>query len=211
MREASELVEEVKFQKKGSSYSLIHLPRELKVIGTGRSAWAFKVKNENKVIKLFFPSFDHLAQKEGEVYEKLSHSLTFPEIYEVGPNYIVMEYIKGKTFYQCLTTGVRIPTKAIEEVEKGLAFARSKGLNPSDIHLHNLILTKDKEVRIIDVVRYTQKKTCYQWRDLARAYRYFYQKSYFPKKFPKWFLEAIAYLYKYCKRLSQYRNNKELK
>ncbi|BBP91193.1 hypothetical protein BsIDN1_48110 [Bacillus safensis] len=83
----------------------------------------------------------------------------------------------------------------IEQVDDALEEAREKGLNPSDIHLRNLILTKEGRIRVIDVARFTQTKACHQWDDLKTAYAY-YQKPFFPKKAPRLWLEVIAYLYK---------------
>ncbi|EQB43297.1 hypothetical protein CGLO_18058 [Colletotrichum gloeosporioides Cg-14] len=35
-------------------------------------------------LKVFFPSYQHIARKEAAIYEKLSGSSYYPEIYESG-------------------------------------------------------------------------------------------------------------------------------
>ena len=69
-----------------------------------------KRRQENGV-KSLFPSYRNIARKEAAIYEKLSGSSYYPEIYESGDQYILMEYIKGYTFYECLTKGIPIKNK----------------------------------------------------------------------------------------------------
>ncbi|MCD2523236.1 protein kinase family protein, partial [Bacillus licheniformis] len=82
------------------------------------------------------------------------------------------------------------------EVDRALNDARRKGLNPSDIHLRNLILTPSGTIKVIDVARFLQTKECRQWDDLKTAYQTLYKKSRFPQRLPKMWMELIAYLYK---------------
>ncbi|MDI5789968.1 hypothetical protein PO124_21010 [Bacillus licheniformis] len=44
------------------------------------------------------------------------------------------------------------------EVDRALNDARRKGLNPSDIHLRNLILTPSGTIKVIDVARFCRRK-----------------------------------------------------
>ncbi|WP_408007617.1 protein kinase family protein [Pseudalkalibacillus sp. A8] len=174
---------------------LIRKPTEYTMIGKGRSAFVFKDERSEHAVKVFFDQFADLAQQEGDIYKKLEECSYFPTIHEVGPNYIVMEYIEGNTFYECLQKGIPITDEMIEKVDEALDFARSMGLNPSDIHLRNLILTNEGKVKVIDVVRFTQKKKCRQWDDLKRGY-YRYYKKIFLKKIPKLIIELVAFYYK---------------
>ncbi|MFJ5965451.1 protein kinase family protein [Bacillus sp. NPDC093026] len=197
MTEAKRLAESIQYHEENRFNKLVTKPTELELCGKGRSAYVFSYKKDDQkmALKVFFPSCQKIAQKEAAIYEKLSGSPYYPAIYESGDQYILMEYIKGYTFYECLTKGIPIKKHMIEQVDEALEEARQKGLNPSDIHLRNLILTKEGRVRVIDVARFTQTKTCHQWDDLKAAYAY-YQKPFFPKKAPRLWLEMIAYLYK---------------
>ncbi|MEC1261413.1 protein kinase family protein [Bacillus swezeyi] len=177
---------------------LVKKPDELELIGKGRSAYVFKLREQGRemALKVFFPEFKETAQREAEIYKKLSDSPYYPDIYETGHSYILMEYIKGHTFYECLNKGIRIEDEMIQEVDRALQDARLKGLNPSDIHLRNLILTPSGSVKVIDVARFSQTKACKQWEDLKSAYQILYKKSGFPQKIPKLWMETIAFLYK---------------
>jgi len=168
----------------------------LEYIGEGRSAIVYKIHGTNKVLKVFFPPFAHIAKEEGDIYQQLQGIPYFPSLYEVGDNYLVIDYIEGQTLFDCLVLGISIPPEVIKEVDTALDLARQRGLNPSDIHLRNIILSPEKKVKLIDVARFRQNKACTQWYDLKKAYDTFYHKPFFPKRLPKSILNLIAALYK---------------
>jgi predicted Ser/Thr protein kinase len=178
------------------SNRLIQKPEEYTLIGKGRSAFVFKDERTNHAIKIFFTEFEHLAKQEADIYAKLSGSPYYPKVFEVGHNYIVMDFIQGYTFYECLQKGILITDDMVRKVDEALSSARSKGLNPSDIHLQNLILTSEGDVKVIDVVRFTQDKVCRQWDDLKEAHQHVYQKKYFFRRVPKLIIELVKFYYK---------------
>ncbi|MGG0644894.1 protein kinase family protein [Sporosarcina gallistercoris] len=188
-----ELINTVIINKKNR---LISYDDSLKLVGTGRSAFVFRMASSEKAIKVFFPEFTDIAQEEAEIYKSLVGIDYFPTIHETGLNYIVMDYIEGYTFFECMTRGKIITSDHIKEVDRALALASTQGLNPSDIHLRNLIITSNNEIQLIDVARYRQRKVCNQWSHLKRAHQRFYSNPFFLKKVPAPFLNTVAYLYK---------------
>lgn len=175
---------------------LISYGESLKFVGAGRSAFVFRVKSSNKAIKLFFPRFTHLAKEEGEIYKKLQGISYYPEVYEVGSNYIVMDYVEGQTLFECMSSGVIITLTHLKEIDYALLLASNQGLNPSDIHLRNIFITSVGAIKIIDVARFRQKKDCRQWENLKKSHKQFYRKRLFPKKIPAFLLNIIAFFYK---------------
>ncbi|MGM9927744.1 MAG: protein kinase family protein [Bacillus sp. (in: firmicutes)] len=169
---------------------------DLMLIGTGRSACVFLIKDTNKVIKIFHPKFQHIAYEEADIYSHLTQIPQFPTIYQTGTNYIVMDYIEGYTLFDCLHKGIKIQEEQVNEVDDILQLVRSKGLNPSDVHLRNILVTADRQVKIIDVARFKQTKSCQQWDDLKGAYFQLYIHPLFPRKLPKSLLNIIGILYK---------------
>lgn len=176
-------------------FEVVSHARELQLIGTGRSAFVFRIIGTDKVLKRFFPTHN-LASEEGGIYEQLSGIPVYARHFHTGSDFIVIEYIEGTTLFDCLVTGTLIPSRAIESVDQALDEARDRGLNPSDIHLRNIILTPDQKTRIIDVARFRQVDPCTQWDDLKQAYRLLYSKAFFPKRLSEPFLNWIADLYK---------------
>jgi predicted Ser/Thr protein kinase len=192
----SDLAQSVIYENRGSRIILNDKDQQLELIGEGRSAFAFKIKSTNKVLKVFFPSFHSLAKEEAEIYEILSDIPFYPKLYESGINYLVIDYIEGDTLFNCLRKGIKITQRNIDEIDYALMMARKRGLNPSDIHLRNIFLTPDGRIKLIDVARFRQNKKCTQWDDLKKAYARLYKNKLIPKKIPASFLNTIAYFYK---------------
>ena len=170
--------------------------KELTIAGSGRSAYVFKLNNTNKVLKVFYAPFEHLAKREAKIYEKLKGIPSFPLMHASGENYIVIDFIEGFTLFECLVLGKDIDESVLDEVDHAILLAKSRGLNPSDIHLHNILITPGGNVKLIDVVRFEQVKQCTQWDDLKRGYYKFYKKRMFPRKMPSKLLLLIAFFYK---------------
>ena len=187
------LANSVKVDKKNRLYSYND---SLQLVGIGRSAFVFRIKSSDKTIKIFFPEFMHVAKEEGEIYQIIQGIPYFPQIYEVGPNYIVMDYIEGNTLFDCITQGKTITPAHIKSIDYALSLASAKGLNPSDIHLRNIFITSNGEIKVIDVARFRQTKDCIQWDNLKKAYNEYYNKRYFPKKVSAPLMNAVAFLYK---------------
>lgn len=196
MKHYEELARSVAFKMKRSKVTLANMDPTLEPIGQGRSAYAFRIRNTDKVLKVFFPPFHDIAKEEAEIYRQLSGSHFYPVLYESGENYIVIDYIDGKTLYDCLVDGHPILPSYLDEVDQALDIARKKGLNPSDIHLRNIIMTTDGHIKLIDVARFRQNKSCSQWDDIKAAFNTIYNQHFYSRRIPAPLLSTIAYLYK---------------
>lgn len=168
----------------------------LQLIGTGRSAYVFKVQDEQIALKVFFPHKTHLAREEAAIYRKLPSGSYYPTLHEGGKNYIVLDYLDGYTLFHYLENGIYIQEEKIYAINEALEMARKAGLNPSDIHLKNIMITSNKQVKLIDVARFRQTEKDRQWDDLQKVYFKGYVKPYFPKRIPRVILNCIAAVYK---------------
>ncbi|RFU62301.1 protein kinase family protein [Peribacillus saganii] len=194
MKPFLELAQSVKFDSKGM---LLSKDTCLRYIGRGRSAYVFRIGSTYLVMKVFLPERTREAKEEAEIYRILQKHPSYPALHGAGENYLVIDYIKGATMYQCLNSGMEIRDEHVQQVDQALESARRKGLNPSDIHLHNIIIIKNSQkIKVIDVARYRQQKECSQWEDIKKAYVKYYRHRYFPKKIPRFVLDAIAVSYK---------------
>jgi serine/threonine protein kinase len=203
LKSFSELALSVKYTINGSRVILNDKDSSLEFIGAGRSAFVFKIKSTNKVIKVFFPDFVKIAHEEAEIYKVLDNTPYYPTLYDSGRNFLVIDYIEGNTLFSCLEKGIPITNEYINEIDGALKLARSKGLNPSDVHLRNIFVTAEGSIKMIDVARFRQLKNCSQWNDLKAAFYKLYKHRVFPKKVPTFFLNIIANLYKKWILLSQ--------
>ncbi|MGB2994247.1 MAG: protein kinase family protein [Paenisporosarcina sp.] len=175
---------------------LLHYDDSLKLVGTGRSAFVFRINNSSKAIKVFFPNYTYIAKEEADIYIALHDISYFPTVYDSGLNYIVMDFIEGRTLFECVNQGIPITAEHIKEIDAALLLASNKGLNPSDIHLRNIFITSTNDIKLIDVARFRQTKDCTQWSDLKSAYVLYYKKRYFPKKIPAPIMNTVAFFYK---------------
>lgn len=175
---------------------LLHYDNSLKLIGTGRSAFVFRINNSSMAIKVFFPNYTYIAKEEADIYLALHDIFYFPTVYDSGLNYIVMDFIEGRTLFECVNQGIPITTEHIKEIDAALMLASNRGLNPSDIHLRNIFITSTNDIKLIDVARFRQSKDCTQWSDLKSAYVLYYKKRYFPKKIPAPIMNTVAFFYK---------------
>lgn len=175
---------------------LLRYDDALTLVGTGRSAFVFRIEASSKAIKVFFPEFTYIAKEEADIYKALQDISYFPTIYDAGPNYIVMDYIEGRTLFECVNQGFPITPEHIDEIDLALSMALERGLNPSDIHLRNIFITATNEIKLIDVARFRQTKDCTQWSDLKAVYSHYYTKRYFPKKIPATVMNTVAFFYK---------------
>lgn len=186
----------VTFEQHGQDTRVTAYHPDLELHGIGRSAAVFRIKARRLVIKVFFPGYTHIAGEEAVIYRKLEGLSQFPSLYEAGPNYIVIDYIEGKTLFECLIEGIWIDPAYIKQVDEALVAARRLGLTPSDVHLRNLILTPEGRIYLIDLARFRQgQQIDHQWEDLKRMYR-LYRLRFMPKRYPERLLNGVAYLYR---------------
>jgi serine/threonine-protein kinase len=113
-----------------------------------------------KVLKEQFSSDSEFVQKfkrEATAAASLSDN-NIVNIYDVGTqddiNYIVMEYVSGKTLKQIIKEEVRIPSeKTIEiaiQIAKAIKCAHKNNIIHRDIKPHNILVTEDGIVKVTD-------------------------------------------------------------
>ncbi|WP_246942524.1 protein kinase family protein [Bacillus pinisoli] len=168
----------------------------LTLIGEGRSAVVFRINSTDLALKVFLPGQERTAIEEASIYRLLAGNSYFPTLHGSGENYIVIDYIEGITIFNCLQYGLRISEEHIKVIDEALEQARTCGLNPSDVHLKNILITNSGDIKLIDVARFLQTKNCSQWDDIKWAYHTFYRRNVFPKRIPALILNLISLVYK---------------
>jgi len=153
-------VEDFKFIKvaslrKGDKVEVIHNPTSYPLIGRGNQGAVFKI-SPDQCVKIF-PKPMH-AQRESEALKAAQGSPIVAKLYEAGENYIIMEYIEGPSLQEYLKSKGNIKediTKKIlfliEEMKR-LKFTRL------DSRLKEIIVTKQGELKMVDLVNHFTKK-----------------------------------------------------
>ena len=172
-------------------------PANWRCIGVGNSAAAFQPKDYPQLtIKVYANEFVHIAGEEAAIYRQLGESSHFPCFFGAGANYICIGYRPGRSVYDCLAQGIFIPAQVVADVEAAIAYARGRGLNPSDIHSKNIIVHEGHGF-LIDVSDYRRPGECQRWPNLRQAYYDYYLKLYHPGfTIPPWVLEIIRKWYR---------------
>lgn len=170
------------------------VPPVFQVIGVGTDAVVVSHRDEpGKVFKVFAPGREHKKRNEWVVYQRLGNHPVFCRCYAEGKNYLVLTHERGPTLYECLEEGIMIPEQVIHDVEAACRYARSKGLNPRDIHLKNVLLQNGR-AKLLDVSEYVRPGNDRRWDLLVWGYYAFYPLIR-RRKVPTWMIEAVKHSY----------------
>ncbi|HEU4965383.1 MAG TPA: serine/threonine protein kinase [Bacilli bacterium] len=172
-------------------------PETWRCIGVGNSAAVFQPKDRpDLAVKVYARDRAEIAAREASIYRQLGDSAYFPHYYGHGDRYLVIEYRQGINLYDCLVQGHFIPEQVIRDVDAAIAYARERGLNPSDIHVKNVLVHEGRGY-LVDVSDYTNPDVCKRWDTLKKAYYEYYLDLYKPGlAVPNWILETIRKWYK---------------
>lgn len=145
-----------------------------KMIGNGNYAGVFThYVNPGWVVKVYGRNPKEL-QKEIEVYKKLGSHESYSTLYAYGDDYLVLKKLEGITLFEAVVNGVPIPDSVIIDIDKGLQYAKSVGLNPYDVHGKNVVMNNGRGF-IVDVSDFYKQGYCCKWDDLKKAYNRIYR------------------------------------
>ncbi|MED1469484.1 serine/threonine protein kinase [Bacillus salipaludis] len=143
-------------------------------IGNGNYAGVFSHHSDpGSVVKVYGRSPEEL-KKEIEVYKRLGNHETFSNLIAYGENYLVLKKLEGITLFNAIIKGIPIPETVIKDIDRGLDYARSVGLNPYDVHGKNVVMYEGRGY-IVDVSDFYKVGYCSKWDDLKKAYYKIYQ------------------------------------
>jgi hypothetical protein len=150
-----------------------HLPKPWKLLGAGNyAAVAMHPDYPDWVVKRYAPGRPGLTE-EAEVYTRLGRHPAFSECLHYGDHYLILRRLTGVTLYDCILRGIYIPRQVIDDIDRALDYAVSKGLHPHDVHGKNVML-KDGRGIVVDVSDFLKPEPCSMWDDLKKAYDRFY-------------------------------------
>lgn len=166
----------------------------LKCVGVGTDAAVFQIEDDTRyVYKVFSEDKLETMEMEKKVYEILGESPYFPIYYGSGSNFLILSYEKGITLYDCLLKGIHIPRQVIIDVDEAREYAISKGLNPRDIHLKNILLYKGRG-KLLDVSEYLREGDDLRWTYLKKGYEDYYE-IIDGREVPLWLIETVRKWY----------------
>lgn len=145
-----------------------------KTIGSGNYAGVFSHESNPKWVVKVYGRSPEAIKKEIEVYKKLGNHPTFSSLIDYGENYLILRRIEGITLFDAVIKGIQIPQSVMDDIDEGIAYARSVGLNPYDIHGKNVAMSNGRGY-IVDVSDFYKEGVCRKWTDLKKAYEKIYR------------------------------------
>jgi predicted Ser/Thr protein kinase len=140
----------------GPSIELIvknHSPYPM--VDKGAHGAVFKI-SEDKCVKIYADEIN--CTLEAKVYTAAQASPIVPRLYEVGKNYIVMEFLPGTSLREYLIQKGRMPSSIARQILFILKEMERLGFTRLDSALRHMIVNQNKEVKVIDIVyAYTRK------------------------------------------------------
>ncbi|MGF1540968.1 MAG: serine/threonine protein kinase [Pleurocapsa sp.] len=178
------------------------IPHPWQLLGTGNYAAVFYHPSYSEtVVKIYAPGRSGWAE-EVEVYRRLGHHQAFSECYLTEPNWLILKRLHGITLYDCMHLGLKIPPQVIEDIDLALEYARSKGLNPHDVHGRNLMMSGEKGL-VVDISDFLNPLPCRAWEDLKQAYYLLYLSlfSWHQLSVPYWMLDLVRNGYRLYRQI----------
>lgn len=177
-----------------------------KTIGSGNYAGVFLYDKEpGWVVKVYGRNHDEI-KKEIDVYKKLGKHGAYSTLYGYGENYLILKKLEGVTLFNAVIKGIAIPESVITDIDDGLQYAKTVGLNPFDVHGKNVVM-KDNKGYIVDVSDFYKSGYCSKWKDLKKAYYKLYKPFIYKwhPPFPLSIMDAVRKGYRFYKRYKRGR------
>jgi RIO-like serine/threonine protein kinase len=115
---------------------------------------------DNYVIKVFKEGGK--SRDDGMKLHLLKRSIYYPKVHSFTNDFMVSDRIFGETFYQLDGHSKNLRKQYETEINQAIIDAQNAGLNAFDLHNHNLMLSNDGEVRIVDVGRFSLEEETLQ-------------------------------------------------
>lgn len=104
------------------------------------------------VMKVF--KLDGESQDDGFKLHLLENSIYYPKVHAFTNEFMICDRIDGETFYNLDGHNKKLRKQYKNEIEQAIYDAKKVGLHAFDLHNHNIMLTNNGEIRIVDVGRY---------------------------------------------------------
>ncbi|MBE9044847.1 serine/threonine protein kinase [Pleurocapsales cyanobacterium LEGE 10410] len=186
-----------------------HVPEPWQLLGIGNYAGVFyHSEYEDLVVKIYAPGRLGWSE-ELEVYRRLGLHSEFSTCFYAENNFLVLKRLYGVTLYDCMNQGLKIPPRVIEDIDRALEYARSRGLYPHDIHGRNVMMSEGKGL-VVDISDFLREEPCLAWDDLKKAYYYLYLPffSWHRLQLPYFVLDLVRTNYRFFRRFLDTRSRR---
>lgn len=124
--------------------------KKYKLIGKGADGSVFQLTPEH-CVKIFKKK--QSKELELKALQAGQSSPVIPILYEDGPNYIVIEYIKGLSLPQYLKKEKQFTEPVVEKILAMLVELDKIGFNRCDTEVRHILFNEAMEIKVIDLKR----------------------------------------------------------
>src|SRR5712691_11086389 len=123
----------------------------LALIGKGGMGEVYRARdprlNRDVAIKVSAAQFSERFEREARVIASLNHP-NICQIYDVGPNYLVMELVEGENLKGPLP--IETALNYAKQIAEALEAAHDKGITHRDLKPANIMITREGVVKVLD-------------------------------------------------------------
>jgi RIO-like serine/threonine protein kinase len=135
----------------------VYNPTNYPLIGQGAQGAVFKISGD-RCVKIYAANED--AEMEYTAFQRARSSSIIPRIYEKGPNYIIMEYLRGPSLSSYLQEKGMIPKWVTKQILHLLREMRRFHFTRIDCALRHIYIDRNNNLKVIDLVHaYTIKES----------------------------------------------------
>jgi hypothetical protein len=181
--------------------SVQQLPAPWELVGVGNYAVVVAHPDWPHWVVKVYAAVGAGLQEEAEVYAALGSHRAYSACLAAGERYLILRRLHGLTLYDCVLRGMRVEKQVIIDVDAALAYARSRGLFPHDVHGKNVLMHEGRGY-VVDVSDFYIQERCDMWEDLKRAYEMIYKRTLYiwPIPMPSWVMNGVRKMYRWSRR-----------
>lgn len=136
-----------RIEANGEKELIIHNPTSLKLIGEGSQGAVFQL-SEDLCVKIYVNP--NAAIKEGKALDAAKDTNIVPKVYEVGPNFVIMEYLKGPNLKDYLKQTKNISESITEQIIIIRKELKRVGFTRIKTSIGHFIITEGDVLKAID-------------------------------------------------------------
>src|SRR5205823_1237394 len=128
----------------------------LSPIGAGGMGEVYRARDtrldRTVAVKICREKFSERFEREAKIIASLNHP-NICALYDVGPNYLVMELVAGATLAERIRAGplpIEEAFQVARQIAEGLEAAHERGVIHRDLKPANIKLTEDGRVKVLD-------------------------------------------------------------
>lgn len=128
----------------------------LSLIGKGHQGVVFRI-SEDRCVKIYGKR--EQCEQEKKVLLTCQELSFIPEVYETGPNYVVMEFLSGPDLNTFLKTQTHLPLEVTKELLNILTLMKENGFKLIDAPLRHIFITKNGFKMVDHVYSFTREQS----------------------------------------------------